>query len=392
VAHDFNNLLTLILGYGNLLLQPLTGQPELRRQLELILQAGNSAAALTRQLLAFSRRQVLVPAVLDLSALVGHLEHMLRRVIGEDVELVTDLAPDLGHVLADPGQLEQVIMNLAVNSRDAMPDGGRLTIATRNCAAGERPAALAAAGPAPAGPAPAADPAGAAGQQVAALAEPAAAGGPMSHVALSISDTGAGISAAVMEHLFEPFFTTKEEGKGTGLGLATVYGIVHQSGGRIEVESQPGAGATFVIYLPRTEQAAPGAPRGGGEAQRGSETILVVEDQAEIRSLARIILEELGYEVLVAAGAEEALRIARQRGRKIHLLLTDVIMPQVSGVTLAAQLSARQPGIRVLFMSGYTDRAVKPEEMPPGAAFLQKPFDPAALARLVREALGPRPA
>jgi PAS domain S-box-containing protein len=362
VAHDFNNLLTVILGYGNLLLRPLAGQPEPRRQVETILQAGYSAAALTRQLLAFSRSQLLVPTVLDLNALVAHLEGMLRRVIAEDIEFATDLAADLGRVLADPGQLEQVIVNLAANARDAMPNGGRLTIATRNGAAA-RPWADLDAGAAPAG-----------------------------YVMLSVSDTGTGISEEVMEHLFEPFFTTKEETKGTGLGLAMVHGIVHQSGGRIEVESPPGGGATFIIYLPRTDEPAAAAPPDAAVTPKGSETILVVDDQADVRGLACVVLEDLGYSVLTAAGAEEALRIADQHVGTIHVLLTDVIMPRTSGLALAEKLSARRQGIRVIFMSGYADRTVGSAPLPPGVTLLQKPFDPEALARQVRQALSPRSA
>jgi PAS domain S-box-containing protein len=387
VAHDFNNLLTVILGYGNLLLRPLAGQPELRRQVETILQAGYSAAALTRQLLAFSRTQLLVPTALDLNALVAHLEGMLRRLIAEDIEFATDLAADLGCVLADPGQLEQVIVNLAVNARDAMPNGGRLTIATRNCGApGPRAdledAPLAAGGGSAAAPS---------AQPGAAVMEHASCA-PAGYVMLSVSDTGTGISEEVMQHLFEPFFTTKEETKGTGLGLAMVYGIVHQSGGRIEVESPPGGGAKFIIYLPRTDQPAEVAPHDSGVTPKGSGTILVVDDHADVRGLACVVLEDLGYSVLTAASSDEALRISDQHVGTIHLLLTDVIMPRVSGLALAEKLSARRQGIRVIFMSGYTDRTVGSAPLPPGVTLLQKPFDPEALAQQVRQALSPRSA
>ncbi|HVT60331.1 MAG TPA: response regulator [Thermoanaerobaculia bacterium] len=352
VAHDFNNLLTLILGYGSLLLGPLADRPELRRRVEEILRAGESAATLTRQLLAFSRRQLLVPEILDLNALIRQLQQMLRRLIREDIELVTDLGEQLGRIRADAGQMEQVIMNLVINSRDAMPHGGKITIHTRN--------------------------------------EPAAEGRTeqAESVVLSIRDTGAGMDSSILQHVFEPFFTTKEEGKGTGLGLAMVYGIVHQSGGRITVESQPGEGAAFTVYLPRTEEAAsPSRPPDRLLWQRGYETILLAEDAAQIRELAREILAGCGYVVLVASGTAEALALADRHIGPIHLLLTDVIMPGASGVELGEWLSARRPGLRVLYMSGYTSRAVQPENLRPGVGFVQKPFKPEALAQKVREAL-----
>jgi PAS domain S-box-containing protein len=366
VAHDFNNLLTLILGYGNLVLGSLADRPELSRQVEAIVRAGESAAALTRQLLAFSRRQVLVPTVVDVNALIRQLEQMLRRLIGEDIELVTDLEPRLARIRADAGQIEQVLMNLVVNARDAMPGGGRLTLSTRN----HRPAPPAAAA--------AADVDAAAG----------AGAGAATHVVLAVADTGSGIDGAVMSHLFEPFFTTKEEGKGTGLGLATVYGIVQQSGGHVEVESRPGEGATFAVYLPCTDEPVTAESAAATAPGRGHETILVAEDEAPIRSLAREILEEQGYVVLEAAGAGEALRVADGHTGPIHLLLTDVIMPGKSGVELAETLSARRPGLRVVYMSGYADRAVQVDA--PGVAFVQKPFAPDLLARRVRATLDQR--
>ena len=349
VAHDFNNLLTLILGYGNMVLQALADRPTLSRQVEAIVRAGESAAGLTRQLLAFSRHQVLVPTVIDVNALIRQLEQMLRRLIGEDIELVADLEPRLARIRADAGQIEQVLMNLVVNARDAMPGGGRLTLSTRN-----HPAADAA----------------------------------VTHVVLKVADTGCGIDSAVMAHLFEPFFTTKEEGKGTGLGLATVYGIVHQSGGHLEVESAPGEGASFVVYLPRTDEPATAASAATAAAGRGHETILVVEDEASIRSLAREILEGQGYAVLEAPGADEALRRAAEHAGPIHLLLTDVVMPGKSGVDLARDLLGLRPGLRVVYMSGYADRAVQADA--PGVAFVQKPFDPTLLARRVRATLDQR--
>ncbi len=367
VAHDFNNLLTLILGYGNMVLQALADRPALSRQVEAIVHAGESAAGLTRQLLAFSRHQVLVPTVIDVNALIRQLEQMLRRLIGEDIELVTDLEPRLARIRADAGQIEQVLMNLVVNARDAMPGGGRLTLSTRN-----QPAAAAGTG---------SDGAARAG----AYADASADG---THVVLRVADTGCGIDAAVMPHLFEPFFTTKEAGKGTGLGLATVYGIVHQSGGHLEVESVPGQGASFGVYLPCTDEPATPASVATAAAGRGHETVLVVEDEASIRSLAREILEGQGYAVLEAAGVDEALRRVAEHAGPIHLLLTDVFMPGKGGVELAQDLLARRPGLRVVYMSGYADRAVPADA--PGVAFVQKPFDPAVLARRVRATLDQR--
>jgi two-component system, cell cycle sensor histidine kinase and response regulator CckA len=400
VAHDFNNLLTLILGYGTMVLGSLGDQPELRKQVQAIVRAGESATALTRQLLAFSRRQVLVPTVVDVNALIRQLEHMLQRLIGEDIELITDLEPALGRIRADAGQIEQVLMNLVVNARDAMPGGGRLTLSTRN-----RPPAAAAAAAVPGGDGgagggsaptpdevpPSAPAAGVAGAALApATAEGAGGIGasaplPGAHVLLQVADTGSGIDSALLPHLFEPFFTTKDEGKGTGLGLATVYGIVHQSGGRIEVESAPGQGATFSIFLPCTDEPLPAAGAATAAPGRGHETILVAEDNAPLRELARKILAERGYSVLEAATAAEALQVAAGHTGPIHLLLTDVIMPGKSGVELAEALLARRPGLRVVYMSGYADRAVQTDA--PGVAFVQKPFDPGQLAHRVRAVL-----
>ncbi|HLX07803.1 MAG TPA: response regulator [Thermoanaerobaculia bacterium] len=350
VAHDFNNLLTLILGYGELVLRAIADRPALCRQVETMVRAGESAAALTRQLLAFSRRQVLEPRVLDANALIRQLEQMLRRLIGEDIELVADLEPELGHVHADAGQIEQVLMNLVVNARDAMPAGGRMTLSTRN-----HP-------PPPA----------------AAAAEPAL-------VALTVADTGCGMDDALQSHIFEPFFTTKQEGKGTGLGLATVYGIVHQSGGRIEVASRLGEGSAFTIYLPITGEPLQAPTVAAATPGRGHECILVAEDDPVLRCLAKEILEEKGYVVLAADGADEALRLADGYDGPIHLLLTDVIMRGKSGVELANALLARGLGLRVIYMSGYTDRAVQTGA--PGVAFLQKPFKPDDLALRVRAVL-----
>jgi two-component system cell cycle sensor histidine kinase/response regulator CckA len=368
VAHDFNNLLTLILGYGNLVLHAVADRPAVSCQVEAIVHAGESAAILTRQLLAFSRRQVLVTTVVDVNALVIQLKEMLQRLIGEDIELVTDLEPRLARIRADAGQIEQVLMNLVINARDAMPGGGRLTVSTRN----HPPLPPVVSGAAVAGDAPAVE-----------------SGVGATHVVLQVTDTGSGIDSAVMAHLFEPFFTTKEEGKGTGLGLATVYGIVQQSGGRVEVDSQPGAGATFTVHLPSTDE--PTAPLTGAGATApaaGNETVLVAEDEALIRALVRTILEKQGYVILEAAGADEALRLAESHAGPIHLLLTDVIMLGKSGIELAAALAARRPGLRVIYMSGYTDRAMEIDT--PGVVFLQKPLDTRRLAHHVRAALDRR--
>jgi two-component system, cell cycle sensor histidine kinase and response regulator CckA len=358
IAHDFNNLLTAILGYSEVLLHRLPAPDPLRRDVEEIKKAGDRAAALTRQLLAFSRRQVLQPKVLDLNAVVANMENMLRRLIGEDVELVTVLGRNLGAVKADPGQLEQVIVNLVVNARDAMPQGGWLTIETARSespeeAGGYRPT--------------------------------------VGWVVLTVMDTGVGMDAETQAHLFEPFYTTKEAGKGTGLGLSTVYGIVTQSGGRIRVESAPGKGTTFRVYLPRAEQELPGAagrPRLFVMPGRGTETVLLVEDEEAVRSLTSEILRMNGYRVLEAGDGEEALLLSGRHEGPIALLLTDVVMPRLSGFDLAGRLRALRPGLKVLYMSGHTDIADIPPEGPAsGAAYIQKPFSPAVLARTVRELL-----
>ena len=361
IAHDFNNILTAITGYADLLLEDLGPTDPRRQDADEIHKAADRAAGLTRQLLAFSRQQVLQPTVLEVNALVSDLEKMLRRLLGEDIELSTRLAPTTGRVKADPGQLEQVIMNLAVNSRDAMPNGGKLTLETGNVDLDERYAADHY--PARAGP----------------------------YVLIAVSDTGTGMSEETQAHMFEPFFTTKEKGKGTGLGLATVYGIVKQSGGFIWVYSEIGHGTTFKLYLPRVEEL---AERASGPATaparpaRGSETVLVVEDEAPVRSVARQVLERQGYTVLEAPSAEAALDLATRYSGVIHLLLTDVVMPGLNGRELAARLSSVRPGARVIFMSGYTDEAVtRHGVLDPGAAYVQKPFTPEAIARKVREVL-----
>jgi len=362
VAHDFNNLLTIILGRGELLLTRLEPESPMKQDVDLVLKTAHRAAALTRQLLAFSRKQVLAMTVLDLNAVVGNMEQMLRRLIGEDIELVTTLAPGLGRVKADPGQMEQVLMNLAVNSRDAMPRGGQLTIETADVA----------------------DPSG--------RLPAGARSGP--HVMLAITDTGCGMDATTMSRVFEPFFTTKEVDKGTGLGLSTVYGIVKQSGGEVTVGSEPGAGTQFRIYLPRVEEtAAASRPMSAGpDSLRGHETILLVEDEPEVRDLVRHILDMSGYTVLEAADGSEALRIGASHSAPIHLIVTDVVMRQIGGASLGQQMRGLRPETRILYMSGYTDDAVIRHGVPGhDTDLLQKPFTAEALIRKVREVLDEPP-
>ena len=362
VAHDFNNLLTIISGYSDMLRRKLLergGESEMFELTSEIMRAGERAASLTRQLLAFSRKQVLEPKILSLNSLIINVEKLLARLIGEDVALESDLDPDLAQVRADAGQLEQVLMNLAVNARDAMPEGGKLTIETANVELNE------------------------------ALTSGVPDLQPGPYVKLSVRDTGVGMDEITRSHIFEPFFTTKEFGQGTGLGLATVYGIVRQSGGHVEVVSSPGSGSTFNVYLPRTEGAVTQTSRGAklGES-RGSESILLVEDDFALRSLTRRILEMHGYTVAEAANGEEALRLARSSTDPIHLLVTDVVMPLMGGSKLAELLSAERPGIRVLYISGYTDDAViRHGILQSETAFLHKPFTPSAFAQKVREVL-----
>jgi two-component system cell cycle sensor histidine kinase/response regulator CckA len=362
IAHDFNNLLTAILGTADLLLDTMERQQE-RDDVEEIRKAAKRAAELTHQLLAFSRKQVLAPQVLDLNALVRNLDKLLQRLIGEDVALRTVLASELGAVRADPGQLEQVIVNLVVNARDAMPEGGQLTIETANAELDD------------------------------AYAEAHFPAQPGSYVLLAVSDTGKGMDAATRSHIFEPFFTTKEPGKGTGLGLATVYGVVKQSGGYVWVYSEPGRGSSFKIYLPRVAEAP--KPAGPGPQPTGplggSETILLVEDDEMVRVLTRRMLEADGYTVLLASHGEEALGLlAGHRGR-VDLLVTDVVMPGMSGRDVANRVATLRPGTKVLYLSGYTDDAiVRHGVLEPGIAFLQKPFTADTLARKVREVLEAR--
>jgi PAS domain S-box-containing protein len=362
VAHDFNNLLTAISGYSDLLLHRLPDYSTLRRDVEEIRKAGDRAAMLTRQLLAFSGRQVLQPKVLDLNTVVTNLGQMLRRLIGKDIELSTDLSPSLSRVKADPGQIGQVIVNLAVNARDAMPDGGRITIATADA---ELSPAYA-------------------------VVHTDVRPGP--HVLLSVADTGQGMSDETQAHLFEPFFTTKERGKGTGLGLATVYGIVQQSGGHIRVNSAADRGSTFLIYLPRVEAPEDGVQRADRpllpHPSPGTETVLLAEDEEMVRRLAREILSGNGYKVLEAGNGREALLLSEAHRGEIHLLLTDVVMPKMSGRELTERIRPLRPDLRILFMSGYTDDAIlRHGVLEDGIPFLQKPFTAEELARKVREVL-----
>jgi PAS domain S-box-containing protein len=361
VAHDFNNLLTIMNGYTDLLAEELGSDHKVSDYLKEIKDAGERATTLTRQLLAFSRRQVLAPQVLDLNSVVSNLEKMLRRLIGEDIKLHTLLDPSLGRVKADPGQIEQVIMNLAVNARDAMPSGGDLTLETRNVQLDET------------------------------FARSHVTVKPGPHIMLAVSDTGAGMTPETKERIFEPFFTTKEKGKGTGLGLATVYGIVKQSGGSIWVYSELGRGTSFKIYLPVASEspAARGHTKAQADAASGSETILVVEDEEGVRSLIRLALESAGYRVLGMEDGQSALAGCASYNGPIHLLLTDVVMPQLSGPLVAEKVTAMRPDIKVLYMSGYTDDAVVrhgvlSRDMP----FIQKPFSPGALREKIREVLG----
>jgi two-component system, cell cycle sensor histidine kinase and response regulator CckA len=360
LAHDFNNLLTVIGGYSDLLVSDLDAGNPLHRHAAAINNAAARATALTRQLLAFSRKQVLQLKVLDLNAVVTTLEPMLRRLIGEDIRLVVGLAPTLGRVKADPGQLEQVLLNLVVNARDAMPQGGTLTIETTNVAGH------------------------------ALVAHRQASVPPGSYVRLAVHDTGVGMDAATRSRLFEPFFTTKAPGQGTGLGLSTVYGIITQSEGHIAVDSAPAHGATFTIYLPRVEEAIAAGQRARArpETPRGRETVLVVEDEASVRSVARTMLELHGYRVLEAGGGEEALRIGARPEGPVQLLLTDVVMPGMSGPEVAQRLSRVHPELKVLYMSGYTDEAILRHGVPElSPAFVQKPFSAETLGWKVREVL-----
>jgi two-component system cell cycle sensor histidine kinase/response regulator CckA len=360
VAHDFNNLLTIISGHSDLALSQLDAEDPVRNNIEEVLKASHRASALTTQLLAFSRRQVLKPKVLDLNLIVADLEKMMRRLIGENIDLITILKTGIGFVKADPGQLEQVIVNLVLNARDAMPEGGKLIIETFETEIDSHYTS----------------------QHVGTKLG--------SYVAIGVSDTGHGMDAETQAHIFEPFFTTRELGKGTGLGLSTVYGIVKQSGGNIWVYSEPGYGTTFKIYLPLVPQTSdpfvtrPVRPSVVG----GSETILLVEDEERVCALVREVLAKQGYTVLSANNGEEGLALSRREPRHIDLLLTDVVMPRMSGRELAENLVRERTSLKVLFMSGYTDKLILHKGMlEPNTHFLQKPFSPDEIARKVREVL-----
>jgi PAS domain S-box-containing protein len=362
IAHDFNNLLTIINGYSEMVLEALPPQEPLRELVAQIKMAGERSAVLTRQLLAFSRKQVLAPQRIDLNEVVRDTEKLLRRAVGESVSVVMRLAPARLPIQADPGQIEQVLLNLAVNARDAMPHGGELVVETQELPADEK-----APGTAP------------------------------SAVLLIVRDTGCGMTEEVQRHIFEPFFTTKEPGKGTGLGLAVVHGIVQQSGGSIRVESTLGLGTTFQIAFPMAEPAAsPPRPADGiaeHEGLRGTETVLVVEDEPAVRRLSAGALSKQGYHVLAAEGPAQAVQVCQRRAGAIHLLLTDLVMPELNGRRLADLLRAQWPEMKVLYMSGYTDdAAIRREVVEAGLPFLSKPFSPAMLCRKVREVLDSAPA
>jgi PAS domain S-box-containing protein len=362
IAHDFNNLLSVILGYSSVLVQSMDPNDPHRADVQEIERASMRAAALTQQLLAFGRKQLLQPKVIKLSDVVAGVEPMLRRLIGEDIELTVRTTPELGSVRADPSQMEQIIMNLAVNSRDAMPRGGKLVIETENVNLAPLEAAHAGVEPGP-------------------------------YVTLAVTDTGVGIQRETQARIFEPFFTTKEMGKGTGLGLATVFGIVQQSGGSICVDSEPGRGSTFRVYLPRTDVIDLGERESRHPvvgSLEGSETILLVEDEAQVRALVRSILQRFGYQVLEAQSGSDALVVCEEHTGTIDLLLTDVIMPRINGPQLAQRLSGRVG--KVLYMSGYTeDSIVRQGLVDASVALLQKPITPKALVRKVREVLDAAP-
>jgi PAS domain S-box-containing protein len=364
VAHDFNNVLTVILSYCTLMGRALPEPDPMRSDVGEIERAAERAATLTRQLLTFSRQQVVEPRQLDLNEVVAGMDRMLRRLIGEDVELHIRLAPGIDPIEADPGQIEQVIMNLVVNARDAMPTGGTLTIETANATLDERYAR----------------------DHVGAVPGP--------YVKLAIADTGCGMDRETRRRIFEPFFTTKPQGKGTGLGLSTVFGIVQQSHGTIGVSSEPGVGTTFELFLPRADEHSAERPAVAPPPTTlyGSETVLLVEDEDQVRLVARRILSRHGYHVLEARSADEALRLAQEYAGPIHLLLSDVVMPQMGGVQLARRIAALRPTVRVVCMSGYTDEAIVHHGLVgSGIAFVQKPFTPEAVARKVREVLDAAP-
>ncbi len=364
IAHDFNNMLGVIIGYSQVLKRALPPGSPLLEHAEEIEKAGQRAASLTRQLLAFSRQQVLAPAVMNLNSLISEMQKMLARLIGEDIELAVALDPAIGRVKADQGQIEQVVMNLAVNARDAMPQGGRVVISTVNARLDETYT--------PHHP----------GSKVG------------DYVKLSVTDTGGGIDSETLGHIFEPFFTTKERGKGTGLGLATVYGVVKQSGGYIWVDSVLGKGSSFEVYLPCIDEPVSvlDPPRPSVEQFRGTETVLLVEDADGLRKLTYMLLEQNGYRVLVAANGAEALQMVQHKPERVDLVLTDVIMPGLNGHALAERLRVLQPGLKVLYMSGYTDHAIAEHGvLESGTNLLHKPFSEDSLIRKLREVLDASP-
>ncbi len=360
VAHDFNNMLTVIAGYNRMILDELSPVDPLRGYAEEILKAADRAGALTNQLLAFSRRQIMQPRVISVNAVIEQTEKMLRRLIGEDIQLSIGLKADTGNIKADPNHIAQAVVNLAVNARDAMPTGGRLTIETGNSHIDET------------------------------YVRTHMGVKPGEFVMIAVSDTGIGMDSATRQRIFEPFFTTKERGKGTGLGLATVYGMVKQSGGDIWVYSEPGTGTTFKLYFPRVQEPPADVLAGGPEKTKTTEgeTILLVEDEKAVRDLTSRILQKLGYKVLPAASGEEAIRLGHAHAGRIALLLTDVVMPNMSGRQVADALSQIQPGIKVLFLSGYTENTVVHHGVLDSAVdFLPKPFSREVLGQKIREIL-----
>jgi len=358
VAHDFNNLLMAIRGYAEMIAQNLPEGDERRSDAEEILKASDRAAGLTRQLLAFSRREVITQQAVALDRLVSAMQAMLQRLIGPEIQIATEIWPDLTPVLADSTQLEQILVNLVINSRDAMPKGGKITVELRNVEL----------------------------DKIGVAAHPGLQ--PGDYVEMSLSDTGSGMDAETMSRIFEPFFTTKEAGKGTGLGLATVYGIVQQNNGAIEVQSRVGHGTTFYIYLPRATDLGKPAPMKSAGSAGGNETILLVEDDDRVRALVSNMLRKNGYTVLLASAGDQALEIAARHRGRIHLLLTDVVMPGLSGRILSERLTAARPDTSVLYMSGYSDDAILRHGVRKAAAhFIQKPFSIDALAHKIRETL-----
>lgn len=355
VAHDFNNLLTVITGYSQMMIDDLDPHDPMRGYAESVLKAGNRATVLTNQLLAFSGRQIIQPEMLDINVAVRKLDPVLRRFLSGGVNFETALAQDLGRVQADPAQVENILMNLAANARDAMPGGGTLTIETANV-------------------------------MLAGSAKDDLAPGP--YVMLAVRDTGTGMSPAALAHLFEPFFSTKGVGKGTGLGLSSVYGIARQNGGNVEVESEPGHGATVKVYLPQVEVSPAVQPAAG--PYRGTETILVVDDEVGVRALALELLRKQGYTVLEAANGPEALEIGEKYAGSIHLLLSELVIPLMSGQELAQRFAALRPDANVLYMTGYTDDAIASLGVGPEIPFVQKPFTAAALATAIRDLLDRR--